>query len=405
MKKTILVYDDESQIRARWKRQLETVPVIESSFTVASAQNEFKEALLDLEERRRLARTKDSKNLAIENNVIDKSSVLIVDFDLFEDQKTGEEVAYLARCYSRCGLILGVNQFGGDNPFDLTLKGHPESFADINLGGRQISNEGLWQEPWTGFRPWTWPLLVNGIRSLESQVDDLLADENLDKPISKYLGFAEEVVATLPRSTREFLGSGRKPQDTTFRNFVLESDNGLRPKDRPLSDEFIARIAAARISKWLERLVLPGQDILVDAPHLVSRYPSLLTGKKADVTSWDQTTSFAGITKLGLHYQRINKYRFERSNWLSRPAWLWRPLTKDEKITEVSDPWSIEKTDYVFCEDISKFVNRGSAREFVAELPSPFVRRFVVNPKTTEGRNLAKNASEVDYVPAVRFTL
>src|SRR5215208_7087783 len=98
MKKTILVYDDESQIRARWKRQLETVPVIKSSFIVTSTQNEFKEALSDLEQRRRQARAKGNKTPAIENNVIDKSSALIVDFDLFEDQKTGEEVAYLARC-------------------------------------------------------------------------------------------------------------------------------------------------------------------------------------------------------------------------------------------------------------------------------------------------------------------
>jgi hypothetical protein len=405
MKKTVLVYDDESQIRIRWKRQLETVPVIKSSFVVTSTQNEFRDALSDLEQRRRRAREKSNENPAIENNVIDKASVLIVDFDLFADQKTGEDVAYLARCYSRCGMILGVNQFGGDNPFDLTLRGHPESFADINLGGTQISNDGLWQEPWSGFRPWAWPLLINGIRNLESQVDDLLADENLDKPVLKYLGFGEEVIATLPRSTREFLGSGDKPQDTTFRKFVLESANGVRPKDNALSDEFIARIAAARISKWLERLVLPGQDILVDAPHLVSRYPSLLAGNRSEATTWNQTTSFLGITKLGLHHQRINKYRFEKSNWLSRPTWLWRPLTKDEKIKEVSDPWSLEKTDYVFCEDISKFVKRGIAREFVAELPSPFVRRFVVNPTTTEGRKLAKSASEVDYIPAVRFTL
>lgn len=408
MKKNIFVYDDETQIGRRWKRQLEGLPSVHVSFAVDILDAEFTQAVADLEQRRRGARRKGGK-AAVGDNIFDRAAVLIIDFDLFRNESsgylTGEEVAYLARCYSRCGIIIGINQFGGDNPFDLTLKGHAESFADLNLGSRQIANGGLWDEPWSGFRPWSWPLIPDAVRALEARAKDLSENKSLDRPILKYLGFPEEVITTLPRSSREFLGSGDRPQDTTFRDFVLKSDNGLRPKDAAINDESISRIAAARISKWLERLILPGQDILVDAPHLVSRYPSLLKGDVAEFKSWNRTASFAGVTKIGIHYERIKEHRFARQNWLSRPAWFWNRVSNLEKISEVSDPWSIRKGNYVFCEDLSRFVSQKAAREFVAELPSPFVRRFVVDSKTRDGKKIAGDAEQVDYIPAVRFTL
>jgi hypothetical protein len=407
MKKTIFVYDDERQIGKRWQKDLLNIPSVKSAFDVEVLDVEFSQAVTDLEQRRREARKKGRAPLS--SNLFDKASVLIIDFDLFrnEDAKylTGEEVAYLARCYSRCGVIIGINQFGGDNPFDLTLSGHPESFADLNLGGKQLSKEGLWEERWSGFRPWSWPLMETAVRSFESRTKKLLEGKNLDKPILEYLEFPDEVVATLPRLTREFLGNEDDPQESTFRDFVLSSGNGLRLKDKPISNEFIARIAAARISKWLERLILPGQDILVDAPHLVSRYPSLLKGDPDKLKTWNQTTSLSGIGKLGLSYQRIADFRFQHNDWLSRPSWFWSKLSNFGQISEVSDPWSMKKPEYVFCEDISQFVDKKLTREFVAQVASPFVRRFVIDPTVKEGRKLAKDADKVDYVPAVRFTL
>ncbi len=247
MKKTIFVYDDERQIGKRWQKDLLNIPSVRSAFDVEDLDADFTQAVTELEERRRDARKKDGAPLT--SNPFDRASVLIIDFDLFRNENarylTGEEVAYLARSYSRCGVIIGINQFGKDNPFDLTLSGHPESFADLNLGGRQLAKVGLWSDQWSGFRPWSWPLINIAVRSLESRTKDLLEGKNLDQPILKYLEFPEEVVTTLPRSTREFLGNEDDPQNSTFRDFVLHSGNGLRLKDKPISDEFIARIAAA----------------------------------------------------------------------------------------------------------------------------------------------------------------
>ena len=119
---------------------------------------------------------------------------------------------------------------------------------------------------------------------------------------------------------------------------------------------------------------------------------------------WNKTASFQGINSLGIQYRRIAPYRFEKQDWLSRPAWFWRRLVNLDRIAEVADPWSTKWPDLVFCEDISGFLPRNAAREFVADLPSPFVRRFVVDKSSKEGSKLAQYL-KVDYIPAVRFSL
>ena len=71
---------------------------------------------------------------------IDDASIFIIDYDLLGSQAeksptgslTGEIIAYLVRCFSRCKLIIGLNQYGS-NPFDLTLRGDLNSFADLNF--------------------------------------------------------------------------------------------------------------------------------------------------------------------------------------------------------------------------------------------------------------------------------
>ena len=153
------------------------------------------------------------------------------------------------------------------------------------------------------------------------------------------MGFPPEIVDILPRSTLEFLGQGDKPEATTFREFVTDSGNGLQGKDKPINDEAVARIVASRIAKWLEHIVLPGQDILVDAPHLVSRYSSLLTSNLREVETWDKTVSLRGVKSLGIRYRKIAEYRFARENWLSRQAWFWNKVSEDE-IAHIVSKWT-----------------------------------------------------------------
>jgi len=403
----IFIYDDEPARVMQWKSQLERLAPIRSRFVVEKIDTDvFDLAVSQLEQRQSNARKGAPPVPPWGENKFDEAAILVLDFDLLKSRRggyvTGETAAYLARCYSTCSVIIGVNQFG-PNTFDLTLKGHPESYADLNLGEKQLANPGLWKEPWEGFRPWSWPLLPRALDAFQARVGELKG--HLDDRMLSFLGFPEEGATILPRSTVEFIERKKNAEETTFRGFVMNSESGLRRKDRPLDDESVARIAAARVVKWLERLVLPGQDILVDAPHLVSRYPSLLTSKRKSLISWNKTATLQEVSTLRVEYRKIEAFRFKKSDWLSRPAWFWHGVSNSPKVAEVVNPWSADRPDYAFCEDISRFLPRDAAREFVADVASPFVRRFVVNPGSKAGRRFAGKIKDVDYGPLSRFSL
>jgi hypothetical protein len=404
MKKEILICDDNPRDAEMWSESIKAHCLGDFEVKIAK-QAAFFDAVTQLEARRGLARRRGGGAIKWGDCAFDEADIIVVDYDLLKlDTRgylTGEDVAYLCRCYSRCGLIVGLNQYG-TNYFDLTLRGHPESYCDLNIGSDQLECPGLWSETWTGkrleFRPWYWPLLPEAHAAFLRRTRQVLA--NLDAIILAYLDFDEQTMATLPRSTREFLFPGKSPEKTTFASFVSGSGNGLRPKDRQADQEAVARIASARIWKWLERLVLAGQDILVDAPHLASRYPSLLRGNPLKLGSWDGTTSLLR-GHVGLKPDAVREFRFKKSDWLSRPVWFWKRLSASEKIREVLDPLSKEEPGFVFCEDVSRFLRRDVALEFVADVPSPFVRRFVVDPRSRAAKAFKGRAAQ--YEPAVRF--
>jgi hypothetical protein len=392
--KTILILDDEEKFRRHHIDKLKMVPGVLKKFApkeVTPAQ--FQQVLQILEHRRAQARRAAPSEFT-DSCLLDDASILVVDYDLLslttEGVITGENVAYLARCFSRCGLILGLNQFGV-NSFDLTLKGHPESFADLNIGSQQLDNHGLWDEPWKGFRPWIWPLIPQALDSLERRVLEL--GKCMDQPILSWLGIPEVIARLFPRTSTQFITKTSRPTETTFEKFVLDSENGLRGRRDQTSGECRIRIAAARISKWLERLVLSGQDILVDAPHLAARYPSLLKGPKRNVDAFDRAASFAKMDKLGIQHEKLSSALFPRTNWLSRSAWFWPTISNLDTIEEVQEPWKAKQPDLAFCEDISRFKPKAKCQEFVADLSSPFARRY------------AAKLPNVDYRPEVRFSL
>ncbi len=267
-KKEILIYDDDPGAVALWKKKLEDQDKIGSFYNIATIEkDDFAKAISGLEYRRREARRGINPE-PIWDNRFDQVHILVIDYDLFNaNNLSGEEIAYLVRCYSRCGLIIALNQFDkGYAAYDLTLEDHPESFADLNIGDPLLDNMGLWFEPWEGFRPWAWPLLPSAFEQFDRKIRKLM--DNLDKPILEYLGFPQKIARILPRSILEFLSKIDNPMEITFNDFVTKSGSGLRGKDKPYCEEGLVRIAAAKISHWLEYLVLPGQNILVDAPHL-----------------------------------------------------------------------------------------------------------------------------------------
>lgn len=389
--KKILIYDDEEQFANKLK---ESLAIVKADFDIKILSEDEFEYLMRVLQNRQCAMREAYDWMR--PTLLDEASIFIIDFDLVNSKVSpflsSEVVAYFARCFSRCGLIIGVDQYGR-NPFDLTLKGHLRSFADLNVGQDQLNNPDLWRGVWgnirRGFRPWCWPSLPDYLRDFEKKVKDV--KEGVDSPICEVIGFAPKLFEWLPYSLSQFLGG--EPATVTFRQFVTESGNCLRVRDaQNVNDEFLARIGAARISKWLERSVLPEQDVLVDAPHLVSRYLSLMTGDFMKIETWNQTAQLTSYKKLGLYTELVEPFRLKKSYWLSRPVWFWDKLRECKKVEEVRGNWTRKSLNCVFCEDASRFYRGEDCREFVADTESPFARRFV------------KGFKKIDYRPKVWFT-
>jgi hypothetical protein len=400
-KRKLIICDDEPDLTDQWTTALKTMRGFNANFSIVSLSlDELNEQIEKLEARRDAARK--GTTATPEPIAIDEASVLVVDYDLIHARTsylTGEVVAYLARCYSNCSTIVALNQYGSTPWFDLTLRGHPGSYADVNIAGDQLMAPSLWGEIGGVFRPSYWPILPAAADAFSRRTKRLL--RNLDKPILASLGFPDTASAILPRSAIEFISKDEDYKAVTFKQFVFQSGNGLKGKDKDgqLTNLTIARIASARIGKWLERLILPGQDILVDAPHLATRNLNLLSGDVRSKATWNKTSARVSPSSTGLRHGKIEKFLFVESDWLSRPAWFWPELREDESLASNQRGQSSE---LVFCEDISRFETRDKSADFVADLASPFVKRFVIKP--SERKKVYEDLDAIEYKPGVRLS-
>ena len=222
----------------------------------------------------------------------------------------------------------------------------------------------------------------------------------------------DSVAHWIPQRAREFITREPRLEHVTFRDFV-ESDRGkIDPRDC-LSPEQLARVAAARIRNLLNSLVLPEQSLLIDAPHLVSRFPSLLGDGRHELENWNRLCNPVDLEIDGLLDDSINDQKFKMSHWLCRPVWLWPEVKENRSIEEVNSPWSPREERWVFCENISRFAPVEHTQEFRAIVSPPFMNRFVFMTDSVDaigemGQLQDKSPldfSEVNYVPEANFSI
>lgn len=407
---SVKLVDEDAGAARRWKRALDDMVLGKTKgnkrlkVETCDVLTELKPCVDTLMARRERARKTGTATSAADTLLsIDETDVFIIDYDLIGSgasiQYTGEDLAYWVRCYSACKIIVAINQYSKDNFFELDLTGHPESYADVNISAEQLHHVGLWHSPWpSGFRPWYWPVLTDLVAKFDARV--AFVRDHLDESVLESLGFDRDIVRILPRAVEAFLGGKKgEAEKVTFRQFVTKSGNGLKPKDEvgrdQEGDERICRIAAARVSRWLEDIVLSGQEILVDAPHLVARHPGFMQGKTApspqalnktaQIPSGDRADE-----KLGIKANLLKDFML-KPIWASRPVWFWpKIVARGERF----DPSPRSASDVVFCEDTSSFERRQDTRQFVANVESSYVRRYA-----------AKELKKVSYRPDVRFSL
>ena len=164
-------------------------------------------------------------------------------------------------------------------------------------------------------------------------------------------------------------------REVTFRSFL---ENATDRKDAEViweTDKYAAvRVVSARIGKWLEREVLGGQDLLIDVPHLLQRFPFVLGKSIQHLDAWNDA----------IHNEAILEGAFSREVWyahssiLSRRAIRLGRFQSDQDVRRIRSEYDFsEVPQFVFAEDLSKFVDLSQATEFRAGFHNAFDRRYI----------------------------
>lgn len=381
---SIQVYDDEPDFEHDWVEKIkEAAPSELYSVTGSNSPTSLRDAAQELLARRSAARADEPVSRPRESCSFDEAHILVLDYDLVHVDETaarhtGEGLARLARAFSSCDIVVVLNQFPGVQ-FDLSLRGHLSSHADLNLDAELLGSPRLWRDAhWQGFRPWSWQALHQAVKTQRARVRRV-AETPDDGSIVDALGMSEEDVARLSDSAFGFVAPrANSPEEfcsRTFSDFLQDAEDArdvhAAARIEPGSEN---RFVAARIGKWLERAVLAPQDVLVDVPHLVERYPFLLGDDVSDREAWDDVVH----NHARLMQEIPEECWFTPPELLSRPA-VWRQ--RFEAHPDVSERrFNFDYSQVpalVFLEDTSRFGLLDEATEFRAGHHNPFDRRFV----------------------------
>lgn len=374
----ILICDDEPAQIERWKKDIGNgYPGDVIDWLPFDPSKDFDRYLGQLTARRRRARGLPADEyIAME---FDEADILILDYDILKSGThafvTGEELAYLARCYSTCGVIVAMNQI--EWSFDLRLVDAERlhSFADLNIRSDSLPQPGLWQETWPAggdeFRPWSWPCLprlVSRLREITSWVES-----NASAKVLEALGLnSRELLRSFSNVTLDAFcreGSLEAAMDVTFANFLDVSPKGKHKKDKITPDQ-LPRVCASRVLNWLREDLLPSQDVIVDLPHLATRIPELAKSLHDDQQRWNETT----------RHQWTDAYSdlipcpwitgLER--WFDFPVWSWPACSKE--LNAFNLPMSPA---FVFCEDTSNFQPSTDVYPIETDVSGVFSTRWI----------------------------
>ncbi len=404
----VLVLDDDPKRPSDWARTLNGILGAHVNVTA-----------FDLESAKKVIENCDKRRLAARSGVnpfrekslpceLDSFDILVVDYDLQDflsagQLSTGLQVAKLARAFSTVKLAVLVNQFG-TNRFDLTLTKSAESYADVDVGSDQLLNPALWdRRKVKGFNPWHWnDGLLGAVHRYQSAIDWI--SSRLDEPILEALGFKTEMDAhgAITRDLWEKLITDPKE---SFRDLVKNSEF-LTASDRQAIlgvNDSCARVVTAFVLHWLERWVIPSNEILIDLPHLVSLYPWLLRDRTAEAC-WQQSASLQ--QGLNAVLDPVKKHSFALDVLMPRPVVWKHAVIADKDLAEPKGFTYDGFPDLVFCEDTSSFLPFENAKGFPSSLPGSDPQRFVANPdKVAECVGTEFGINHVSYEPAVYFAL
>lgn len=398
MTRHVLICDDDEERRHDWQAELEEL-LDGQEWKVDTLDEKGFQDVLDNLVARQLGMGPRGDGPPDLLPQLARADVLVVDYDLrfFKRGISGEEFCYLARCFSTVKTILGVNRDRINTPFYLTLQDPMTSFADVNIGEAQTANPWLWgrERDATQAAPWYWPDLTRLTDDFDARVQE--AGDALDCKVLDFLGLSD---APVPAVLLAYLDPN-EGTESTLRTLAHDSALGLRGKDVEVKKlDVTGRVVAARLAKWVRCLAVV-QDVLIDAPHLVDRFPGVLGAGPATVTQW-QALARREVSGAGLLPALVD-FEFARPAWADRPLWRMGDLYNSD-LPAVAAPWNAPEppADLVFAEDVSTFVDRHDARGFSPQLPGGSPVRWVLADRP-EIYETYPGAANLDYYPADYF--
>lgn len=416
----ICVVDEDATLADSWATQIANNP---GDFQVQALPIDRMVQCVDILELRQ-KQARESNGDMQGTCDLDSVDVLVIDHDLLPSlTRRGASIAYLARCYSDCGFIIVLNQY--ERRFNLKADYHIEAFADLHVDSTQIGNPGLWSADVQGYRPWHWPVVPDAVQALKAFAIDI--QDKLDAPLFTILGLASyshllsgDVLEFIRPATNKQLPEQLQDKDSftniTIDEFIDYSLGGIEGKDRVVNPVHRSLVAAARLSRWLNLGVLPRQDILIDAPHLVWRIPSVLPGDRSDLESWNAIAAGSmTIDEADPLADSLQRHKFRGANMLWRSAWLWPGIVTDETIPEIIAPWDYDDPTFLFCEDFSRFLPQSETLVYRIGIDSSFQSRRIVNAISetflssvgeilSSDMNPAYDFSRIQYEPPSQLT-
>ncbi|EOZ5126721.1 TPA: hypothetical protein ACSQFP_001971 [Pseudomonas aeruginosa] len=387
----ILILDDETRRANEWKASISNFSKVEIDVFapehVSELISKFHQARFD---------SRGGKYIPVTD--YDQYDLVIIDYDLLGLQMdrpaawaTGAELAYCIRMMSLIGYVVVVNQFG-TNSFDLTMCRGISSYADTDVGSSQIASKGLWSSSgFEGFRPWHWPDLLK--ESARFPIVKGFVKEHLDDSVFESLGF-DLSDSDLPNfvnyEVSSYIGAGQR-NNVTFRDLISSGTgrifNALE-KDRPIFEvmppDQLAAVCASILIRWLEKVVLPSQEVVSDLPHLCIQMPWVVDEFNS-MGRWASLCSF----EREIVPQILEPYLFQHDFLFSRPV-FWAERARREIL--VPDGFTFEATPSIqFCEDLSRFMPEGECSSFPSDVLAFDKKRWICDQDAA-----AKN---VNYEP------
>ena len=386
----IRVCDDETEMADEWVTKIRSV--ISGEFEISNINDATKEISNLL---MRKITVDEGGNPSDIDSEFDSIDILVVDYDLVHldadgGRTTGEGIARLARSYSRCGAIAVMNQFKGPQ-FDLGMRGHLDSFADVNLDANLINSPALWRivSATENFNPTTWrplPRILNAGRQLSEQLEK----DGLDTEITSILGLNEDAIAHLSDTAFGFLDMGAKTTSelaaVPLRSFLERSLDARQVTHLAENAyKFLYDFAAYRLMKWLDRAVLRPMDVLIDAPHLIDRLPFLIDVEKIDQSNHNDWAEAASSPTALLRWNELESFHNKKASAiLGRDVFDWYRMVDDDRIEELQDKYldlQDESPRFFLAEDTSRFVEREKLTRYRADFHNFGDRRGIENIK------------------------